>query len=682
MNQILKLSTFLTLFTFTPALASATPATLPTVVHSAQDDQTVWRQAFQKAMDVGANSEMEKLVKKNQFQATEWLIETAESISIRPSEILETRMAALRTAWKGAIGSKFADNMYEYFSLLDPAYRDERNKLKRRYDKAQTRYFSNADKKDQTTYGVLYGEFEGIAKAFVELGDNYFSSQSWLMAYNCINERARGEKADLYKCCTALKNVVEQRKKVDLQDRGYLEASTTYKSLAAQGYDREAPGEEGEDGAPPANPTNEGSAVQVMMAFDLIEKVDAFERPSYYADELHNLWGRIAFQKKGTETKFSSLGDLSPKLKRTGSSEVLVDTDGDGEGDLNVPLRGNVDPIEFEIGEGAEKRKWGVLTKIGTQADMYQNIQVAMQPTDDQMLIYLSPGASMVGEVEGTEIRIIDENMDGIYGSAPTSWGHEGLTKGQLHPEFDSILIGGNKRALPWSEYQKIGDKWYRLEIQNGGTSIKAFPTELQTGKVKVSAKGVKPNWLVVQGVGKFENSYFDLMEKGVELPVGAYKLFCGEVRKGKKQQTMKALILPGTGMETWKITAGETTDVKLGSPYKFDFKFDEDDKSITVLGRSVAITGSAGERYERPWNCVPKPTASYRKPGSKKGSKAEKLGSVMSQDEINAAGDWAVAWFPIDLTINKKGGFDKSEVALEEKKNKLFGKIGADWKE
>ena len=654
-----------------------------TSVSSLQDTRETWRSAFQKAMNVGASSEMERLVKSNNEEAVEWILETAQGIATQSSELLETRMAALRSAWKAAIGSKFADITYEYYSLLDSIYRDERSKLKNRYDKAYNRYAGNLEKKDQTTFGVLYAEFEGLAGSFAELGDHYSASQSWLMAYSCINEHSRGDKADLYKCCRALKMTMEQRKQVDLQDRAYVQASSSFSSLKAQGYDREggADGEPGSD-APPVNPVTEGKGLQSMMTFELLEEIDEFERPSYYADELHNLWGRIAFQKKDSETKFSSLGALSPTLKRTGSAEVMVDTDGNGEGDLSVPLRGNVDPIEFEIGTGSEKRKWAVLTKIGTQSDMYQNIQVAMQPTDDQMMIYLAPAASVLGEIDGVGIRVIDENMDGLYGSAPLTWAHDGLTTGMMQPEFDTVVIGDAKRALPWSEYQRLGDKWYRLEPANGGTTLKAFPAELETGKVKVNFKGGKPTWLIVQGMGKFENSYFDLMDKDVELPVGSYKLFCGELRKGKKQQTMKTLILPGKSMESWRVNPKETTAIELGAPFQFDFAFTEDEKSITITGKSICIVGAAGERYERPWNCVPRPTASYRKVGTSKGSKPEKFHTVMSQDEINQANDWAVAWFPGDLELIKKGKSEKSELELEEKKNKLFGKIVSDWKE
>jgi len=675
-------------------LASGAPASLAAAPAGAapaapQDAQLAWRTEFKKAMKVGAQSEMERLVKKDTHAAVEWIIDTAQAISTKTNDELETRMAALRKAWKGAIGSQFADNMYEYFSLLEQVYKDERNRLKRRYDKAYNRYFGNLEKKDQPTFGVLYLEFKMLAEAYAELGDFYYASQSWLLCYTCINEDARGEQADLYKACAALKMVVEERKKIDLQDRKYLEAKSAYTYLKAQGYDGEpGAGEEGEGGEPgtggppKAGPRKEGAAVVVEMGFEMVEDYDKFKRPSYYADEIHNLWTRIALQKKGSKATFSSLGQMSPKVHRAGSSEVLIDADGDGEGELDVPLRGNVDPIEFEITDDSGSRPWGCLTKLGTQSDMYQNIQVSMQPSDDQLQLYLAAGASMVGEVAGEQVRIIDENMDGIYGGPPTFWGHDGLTKDMLHPEFDSILIGAKaKRAVPFSEYQKIGDVWYRLEVEGGGTSIRAYPTELETGKVKVSFKGGKPTFLVVQGKGKYENSYFDLMAKGVELPVGSYTLLCGELRKGKKLQTVKALMLPGKNMPSWTVSAGETTAVKLGAPFGFDFKFENGSKSVTVLGESIAITGSGGERYERMWNCVPKPEAAVRPKGKGRGGKPDDMKLALSQDEINQGG-WKIAWFPYDLTLDKKGRFDEAEVQLAEKKNKLFGKINSDWKE
>jgi len=660
-----------------PSLLATTTAVRPL-----QDDKHLaFRKAFEDAMKVGALSEMERLVKKNMPLAVEWIVVTAEAISNRTGDELETRMAALRKAWKGAAGTQFANNMYEYFSLLEPVFKAERIKLKAGYEKANLRYHQNSEKKDGGVYGLLYNELDTIGKTLTQLGDHYGASQCWMVAFNCYTEANRGEDVDLYKCYEAAKNAVESRLKVDLKDSYYTQMNSTYEYLKSQGYGGEGEGEGGVGGPPKGGIVKEGAAITAEMSFEIVPKLENFKRPSFYADELHNLWARLSLLKKGSKTKFSSLGDASPAVMRTGSSECLVDTDGDGAGDMKIPLRGKLEPIEFTITKDGESRTWGCLTKIGTQSDMYQRIQVSMAPTDDQMMIYLAPGASVIGELAGVPIRVLDDNMDGIFGSIPVSWRHDGLTKDMLHPDMDAIVIGDAKQAQPWSEFQKIGETWYRLEPDAGGQRLNAYSVEMETGKVKVSAKGGKPTWLVVKGKGKYENCYFDLMAKNVELPVGEYSLFCGELRKGKKQQTMKCLILPGENTPTIDVNAGGTTEFKLGAPYGFAFEFEEDEKTISIPGNTIAVTGSAGERYERLWNCVPRPAVSWRKKGAKKGSKAEKMDNVKTQEEINRGG-WALAWFPKDLLIAKKGLVEDSEVQLIDKKSKMFGKIESDWKD
>lgn len=657
-------------------------ATAPSLSASLQDGRAEWREAFEKAMAVGATSEMERLVKKNEDEAVEWIIITAEGFSIAPSDALEKRMTALRTAWRDAKKSGFADNVYEYYSLLTSVQREQRTKAKKRFDDAQARWRKNLERKDAATYGVLWGEFEGLAGVFEEYGDNYFASQAWLMAYVCVDQNARGEEADLYKACRALREAAATRERIDLKDRRYKESRAAYESLKAQGYEGD-PGQAGEDGGgpPAAGPSTEGEAIPVALTFEMLEEVDQFARPSYANDTLHNIWSRVFLTTKGSKARFSTLGDLSPQVLRTGSAEVLVDTDGDGTGDLSWPMRGKIDPLQFEIGEGQERRPWGVLTTIGTQQDMYQGIQMNMMPTDDQVSLYVSPAASMVGELNGETIRIIDENMDGIYGSLPTAWGHDGLSPGQLQPEMDCIVIGKSKRALPWSEYQQVGGAWYRLEIVDAGKSLKAYPVEVEPGSLSLKFKGGKPSWVVVKGSGKYENSYFDLTQKGLELPPGKWSLYCGELRKGKKIQTMKTLILPGEETPSWTVATGETEQVALGGPFGFGFTFEEEGKTIAVAGNSVVVTGVSGERYERAWNCVAKPSASYRKKGEKKGSKAAEFGTVGTQEEI-IDGGWPVAWFPKDLVLTKKGLIEASEVQLTEKKHKLFGKIESTWKD
>ena len=171
--------------------------------------------------------------------------------------------------------------------------------------------------------------------------------------------------------------------------------------------------------------------------------------------------------------------------------------------------------------------------------------------------------------------------------------------------------------------------------------------------------------------------------KKGTEVPAGSYTLYAGRVTKGKRDQTMKALILPTKDTPSWTVPAGGDATVKLGSPFGFDFSFTQDEETVTVDGKSVVITGSAGETYQRLWNCPAHIEVSIRKAGGKKGSKGEKMRPAGSQEEIIALNnDPQAAWFPImGDPIKKKKAGEAVEVQLIEKKNKLFGKIESDWK-
>ena len=122
--------------------------------------------------------------------------------------------------------------------------------------------------------------------------------------------------------------------------------------------------------------------------------------------------------------------------------------------------------------------------------------------------------------------------------------------------------------------------------------------------------------------------------------------------------------------------------DMKFSAgPCEFDFDVIEDEETVMIPGASVVVVGSANERYERAWRCVPKPEVSIRKKGSKKGSKSVKMPGLTSQDELYSLG-WVTAWHPRDLLIEKKASEKDVEVQLTEKKNKLFGKLASDWKD
>jgi hypothetical protein len=299
--------------------------------------------------------------------------------------------------------------------------------------------------------------------------------------------------------------------------------------------------------------------------------------------------------------------------------------------------------------------------------------------------VYTTAASSVVGDVAGTHVRIIDDSMDGSYGNLPQTWGEPGLTPENFQPEMDSIVIGSSKRARPWSEVVEIGGNWYRLDPDKVGSTFQATPLGLETGTVKLDWKGgPAPTWVVLRGSGEtLKNSYFDIAEggaKGVSLPVGRYTLYYGEVRKGKKKQVQKTLILPGKNSPSFEVKKGETTVVPLGAPFGFDFRFKRDGSKLTVQGNTIAVVGRSDERYERPWNCVVRPEVAWRKKGTKSGSKPEKMPIVQGTEGIEKFG-WEATWFPLDLEIDLKQDKDPVEVQLSEKKHDLFGKIESAWK-
>lgn len=663
-----------------PALAPRAPAAPGASVQEGDVSTFAgWKKEFQRAMKINSKQHMVQLVRRHNDMAVGWVVRTCEQISEQSSEELEDFAAALGEAWQTSMKTDFVKIVYEYFSLMDPAIRRERSKLIVEQKKASSRFDQNREKKDGPIFVLLSHQFEGLARSFEELGDHFYASETWSLYGQCYDKFMRRQDADLFKACAGYRAMLENRDAIQLKDRDYEDIEPLFKKLDGQGYGLSAE-ESAAKGGPGAGVTSEQPYTRLELTFEMIPTVDAYERPNYACDTLYPIWTSLSLKGKGSSAKFPSM-ETSPVVMRLGANDVRVDADGDGEGETRIPLTGKIVPIETTIGSGDEARDWGFLAVTGTTQDTYNGIQFNLAPDDNQMTLYVVSAASMVGDMGGITLRIIDENMDGIYGSPPRTWGYLGLTKNQHQPEMDSIVIGDSKRARPWSEFQQIGDEWYHFARTEDGLGIETTPVGIETGKIQYTYKGGKPSWLIVRGVGKWAETYIDIADgKPHDVPEGYYKLYYGEVRKGKKQQAAKALILPGLET-TWEVKVGETTKFALGAPFKFVFEFDADEEAITVSGQSVAIVGVAGERYERIWNSSPRPLVSFRKAGARKGSKGKKMKRAGSQEEITENG-WAVAWFPYDLTIeNKNKNKKKVEVQLIEKKNKLFGKVESDWK-
>ncbi len=661
------------------------PAALRTQVPVDKDAE--FRTKFRQALEINAKEEIAKLVRAYNEQGVAYVIDLCALLPSGGSERVEKELAALREAWKTAFKSAFVERMYNYFSLIDPRALKELDRLNKEYNTSYKKFDENRVAKDSGVYDLLAERFEFLGKGYEEQGYQLFAARSYNIAAVCLDSEARAGAADLNRAADNFGACVRANQAFDITDSWAMSVKARFESLTREGKGAAAASVPGASKAPSTEPVVAAPAITAAMRFEALPSFDTYLRPNYFLDDFHILWPQVYLQEKGTSGAFQALEGTKVKLLRIGAAALSLDLDGDGKGDQEVPAKGNRTLVQFAIGEGDEKRDWAVVTEVGTDKESYQGLQVNYQANDQQFQLYVMSGASMVGTVNETPVRVIDDNMDGFYGSQPKQWQYAGLPAGTLQSDIDSIVVGSEKRARPWSEYCDVGGSWFKIQPLKGGRELLAEPTTLETGKLKLEYKGDAPDCLIVQGQGPYERSFFDLQQNGgaeVTLPAGKYQLYFGILRKGKKLQMSKALILPGKRTPSWTVTAGETTTIPMGAPYGFEFDMTVKDNQLTVQGASVTVIGSQGERYERPWNCVPRPELLWRKAGTKRASKPERFGII---EDLNAADeegrrpDPGDTFHPLDLSVEvklKEG--EGVEAQLIDKKNKLFGAIESAW--
>lgn len=640
--------------------------------------------AFEKALAAGDEAKMKELVLADQTGAAEAAVRTCVSIGEQSSEHLEKLYAALSKAWRAAFSTDFVDRQYEYFSLMRPEVRKAWSELHTAFVDERAKYEKAIAEHVARDLPPIGYEMEGYAKGFQEMGDLYHASEAWLMHAWCFEEQYLGENANLETSYNGFEQGIRLRHEVGLMDEALRRAEARKKVLDDAGV-----GEAGEfrgTVAGKARAEAEAAAAEtVPLTFELAEDLEKVQRPYYCADAVFQMWPALALEGEGSKASFPYV-DKGPSVYRTAFAAAAVDVDGDGEGEVEIPLTGKEEAVRITVGQGEDARPWAFLARIGQARDRYQGIDFNLESSAEQLQIYIAPAASLVGEVAGVPLRVYDDNMDAVYGSEPKFWASIGTIRtGAGQADVDSLLVGDEKVARPWSPVSRIGESWYRLAID--GTTLTATPiTNMETGTLELDYKGLDPDYLLVQGNTKYGEAFFDLAgkdaKKGLEVPVGTYYLISGKVSKGKREQVMKALIVPPEKAKGWDLAQGENLTIELGAPFGFEFEVRQGSESATVVGSSVVVSGRGGETYQRLWNCVVTPDAVARKVGTKKGGKEVTMRTVQQQEDISEAETgYEVAWFPWDVELEKKKADEELEVQLSMKKHKLFGKIESEWR-
>lgn len=659
-----------------------------------QSSHDRFRLEFDAAVKLGSKVKQDKLVQTMEAEAILSIVQTAEVISYAPNDILYDRFNALRDSWRRLHDNDFADHIEVFFVNLTQPEKKLRRQLTSDFNKlAKQRIEAEKTEDPAPTLMQISQRFEMLADEFQKLGDKWYESDTRISAAVTADESFQKKGTDFERVTRLYERALELRESLGVKDRTYKEVFPRLRMLNGMGFGEG--GGKGPAGGPEADPRKDnpsddpvdgkvpaaGGVVTAKLEFQEIKGLKDDQRPNYYLDEHRQIWPAVQLKGVGSNTDIPRLGPNGPQIVRTGSAKVEIDLDRDGTMDMEWPARGKLETVVMEIGDGDEKRKWAVQVEVGRTQDFYQGQQMNLAPTEDQMSLYYIPGGFMAGEVAGVKIELYDDNMDGVYGSAPSSWAHTQLKPGTNQPEVDSIRIGGAKAAQPMSQYVDMGSAgWHALTVQNGGNNVSVEPVSFKTGTIQLKGKGTKPDVFILKGSGGvLGDTYIDIAGGSkVEVPVGRWDLYFGLVKEGKKMQVMKAVILPSENSPAYVVKEGENLEVAFGAPYAFDFEVSNDGDTATVKGMSVQVIGAGGEAYDRFYGVVPQPEASVRKKGSKRAFHSHKMNPAVSLDDLQKFG-WDQFWKPLDAKLDTKGE-DEVEVQLFEKKNKLFGTIESQW--
>ena len=655
---------------------------------------------FKQLLAVNDTAALASLVRQSPEVAVRFVDTYCLQLSKGSTEELEKLIAGARAAWKTALGTNFVDKLYEYHSLMDSRTRGERARMEDAYNKALATYTTNAQgEKKGATFENSAAEFSAIAEGFAAVGDQLNVGRSWILVASCFGEGLRGKEANLYRAYAANAKALTAYEAIGMAGPAMDSLKAVCEDLKGRGFDKAEPVASGPGGPMPGADAGVGAngqpsavvasgpPVALAMTFEAVDDPERYARPNFFGDSVYQAWPYLLL-KKGTPTKLDTQPETGITLEFLGGAQITMH-DKSGAETKPTTASGNVDVLQATIKDQHGERPWALATRIGTTQDTYQGRQIYLAPGDEYMYLFFSGAASMVGLLGETPLRVFDDNLDGVYGSAPTYHSNWGLATSNFQPNLDTLLVGKSTRAVPWSQLVQVGTAWHRLEPASGGSAFKATPVDVQAGTLRLEFKGEAPTWLVVRGAGELAECYFDVCQspKGIAVPAGDYELFAGLIQQGKKMQMMKCLVLGRPTMAKWTVTAGQETVMKLGAPLHFEFEVARNGDKGVVKGASVRVVGAAGEDYDRFWNCAPAPSVSTRKAGTKKGGKPEEMPSV--KGDLNERNDdntprWSFGdvWRPLDLEVELVRGGDTMELQLSEKKHKLLGlPIESDWK-
>lgn len=215
--------------------------------------------------------------------------------------------------------------------------------------------------------------------------------------------------------------------------------------------------------------------------------------------------------------------------------------------------------------------------KSSSGADVSYSVRVRRLPA--QPFEY-SCGGAMAGVLDGTEIRLFDQDLNGSYADVGV----------------DAMIVGKGNVASYLSRIVTIGAKMWSIEIAADGSSLSATPFLGDSGVLDLASGFVSKAKLAGAIVRSDDGEYsFELAaaKQGQRVPTGRYQLVTGRLALGEARATIS------TGRTVpFEVTKDAVVRPTWGGPVSAEFAAVRSGAELGFTPWDIWYYGALGEEY------------------------------------------------------------------------------------
>jgi hypothetical protein len=255
------------------------------------------------------------------------------------------------------------------------------------------------------------------------------------------------------------------------------------------------------------------------------------------------------------------IGDTDGFLaEKSGVLALEVDTNSDGK--LDAKVKGSSGYLQLK-----------------SKDDAGETHNYAIRMKSDRGKWTFSTSCIMLGKVNGTVVKLIDQNHNGRY----NDYGE------------DAMIVGNGDGAGLLSRVVSLDDELFTFSVSADGKKVTYAPYQGESGHIDVSSEYTIRGKLIAAVIAHDdEDFYFNpaRSRKALRVPTGDYRLYSGYAAKGGETVQVK-----GGKMGQIPVLANQTNTLEWGGPIHAEFEFTKAGEIVTVQP-NLKFYGALGEEY------------------------------------------------------------------------------------